>query len=195
MIKEFFAKTLSDMHAVAVAKKDNSYMFLMSPKFKFLDIKNNLARGLSLDDWCKANKCQIEKLVFPYKWSDSYDKLSYIGPVPHCKFYSSLKGKNITTEEYEDFVSEFHKRGCVTMMDWLREYNLADVVHFVEALENTRKQYYPDEIDMLKDAVNKALDMGGDLYSPGQPCSHKCQNDFVKLSCKACKQIKIYCTI
>ena len=61
------------------------------------------------------------------------------------------------------------------MVDWLREYNLADVIPFVEALDNTREQYYPDEIDMLIDAVsilgiavtyvlNKALDMGGDLY-------------------------------
>ena len=91
------------------------------------------------------------------------------------------------------------------MMDWLREYNLAEVIPFVEALENAREQYYPDETDMLKDAIsipgismtfilNKALDMGGDLYAPGKPCSHKCQNDCVELSCKACKQIKIDCT-
>ena len=39
--------------------------------------------------------------------------------------------------------------------------------------------------------LNKALDMGADLYSPGQGCSHKCQND---CNCKACKQIKINCT-
>ena len=59
---------------------------------------------------------------------------------------------------------------------------------------------------MLKDAVsipgismtyvlNKVLDMGADLYLPGQPCSHNCQNECVKLSCKACKQIKIDCTL
>ena len=40
------------------------------------------------------------------------------------------------------------------MMDWLKEYNLADVIPFVEVLEKTREQYYPDEIDMLKDAVS-----------------------------------------
>ena len=50
MIKEFFVKTLSDMNDVAVAKKDNSYMFLISPKFKFLEVKNYLAPGHSLDD-------------------------------------------------------------------------------------------------------------------------------------------------
>ena len=59
---------------------------------------------------------------------------------------------------------------------------------------------------MLKDAVsilgismtyvlNKALDIGGDLYAPGQPCSYKCQNDCVKIRCKACKQIKINCIL
>ena len=40
------------------------------------------------------------------------------------------------------------------MMDWLREYNLADVVPFVEAVKKTRRQYYDDEIDILKDAVS-----------------------------------------
>ena len=39
-------------------------------------------------------------------------------------------------------------------MDWLKEYNLAYVIPFVEALEKTREQYYPDKIDMLKDAVS-----------------------------------------
>ena len=42
MIKESFVKTLSYINDVAVAKKDNSCMFLISPKFKFLDVKNYL---------------------------------------------------------------------------------------------------------------------------------------------------------
>ena len=70
-------------------------MFLISPKFKFLDVKKYLAPGLSLDDWCRANKCQVEKLVFPYEWLDSYDKLSHVGPVPHCEFYSSLSERKM----------------------------------------------------------------------------------------------------
>ena len=60
------------------------------------------------------------------------------------------------------------------MGDLLREYNLADVEPFIEALDKTREQYYPDEIDLLKDAVsipgismtyvpNKALN----FYAPG----------------------------
>ena len=92
------------MNDVAVAKKNNSYMFLMTPISRR---KKYLAPRLSLDDWRRANICQVEKLVFPYEWSDSYDKLSHVGPAPHCEFCSSLKGKNITREEYEDFVNDF----------------------------------------------------------------------------------------
>ena len=53
------------------------------------------------------------------------------GPVAHEHFYSSLSGKNtLSFEEYEELCAEFHKRRCVTMIDRLREYNLADVVPF-----------------------------------------------------------------
>ena len=71
--------------------------------------------------------------------------------------------------------------------DWL-EYNLADVVPFVEAVKKTRRQYYDDEIDILKDAVsipgvsmsyvlNKSLKLKPaiELYTPGEPCEHKCK--------------------
>ena len=76
-----------------------------------------------------------KKLVLPYEFLDSYDKLSHVGPVKHEDFYSSLKKKNISKEEYEEYLIEFKKRGCVTMLDWLKEYNLNDVIPFLEALE------------------------------------------------------------
>ena len=96
-------------------------MFLTTSWFKFLDIKNFLAPGMNYEKWCKSLECELEKLVFPYEWLRSYEK-----PVAHEHFYSSLNGKNtLSSEEYEEFCAEFHKRGCVTMMDWLREYNLS----------------------------------------------------------------------
>ena len=39
-------------------------------------------------------------------------------------------------------------------MDWLKLYNEANVIQFIKAIDKTRQQYYPDEIDMLKDAVS-----------------------------------------
>ena len=155
MVKEYFVKNLAGISNVNVAKKENSYMFLSLPQFKFLDIKSYLAPGLSYDAWCRAYGCELQKLAFPYEWFDSFEKLNHIGPVKYEEFYSSLKGGiTISKEEYQNFCDEFHKKGCVTMKDRLREYNLADVTPFIEALEKTREQYYPDEIDLLKDAVS-----------------------------------------
>ena len=55
---------------------------------------------------------------------------------------------------YENFKSEFYNKGCVTMKDWLKIYNLIDVIPFIEALEKTRNNYVKDGIDMLKDSVS-----------------------------------------
>ena len=211
MIKEYFVKNLTSLSDVNVAKKENSYMFLSTPNFKFLDIKNFLAPGLSYDAWCRAYGCELQKLAFPYEWFDSFEKLNHIGPVKYEEFYSSLKGGiTISQEEYQNFCEEFHKRGCATMKDWLKEYNLADVEPFIEALEKTREQYYPDEIDLLKDAVsipgismtyvlNKALKMkkksDPDLFAPGDPCKCKCKNDCQKKGCEKCKEIRDNCEI
>ena len=70
------------------------------------------------------------------------------------------------------------------MADVLKMYNLADVDPFAEALKKTAEQYYPDKINMLKDAVsipgismtyvlNKALynDKNLELYAPGGACN------------------------
>ena len=200
MIKEYFAKDLAEISDVKVAKKENSYMFLSLPIFKFLDIKNYLAPGLSYDAWCRAYGCELQKLAFPYEWFDSFDKLNHKGPVKYEEFYSSLKGGiTISQEEYQNFCDEFSKRGCVTMKDWLKEYNLADVKPFIEALEKTREQYYPDEIDLLKDAVsipgismmyvlNEASKRKKysepDLFAPGEPCKCECSDDCGKARCE-----------
>ena len=76
-----------------MAKKDNNYMFLTTPRFKFLDIKNFLDQKMSYEKWCKSLECELEKLVFPYKWLTSYEKLGQEGHVAHEHFYSSLSGK------------------------------------------------------------------------------------------------------
>ena len=209
MIKEYFVKNLAGISDVNVAKKENSYMFLSLPQFKFLDIKNYLAPGLSYDAWCRAYGCELQKLVFPYELFDSFDKLNHKGPVKYEEFFSSLKGGiTISQEEYQNFCDEFSKRGCVTMKDWLKEYNLADVKPFIEALEKTREQYYPDEIDLLKDAVSiPGISMTyvlneaekrrkysePALFAPGEPCKCKCSDDCGEKGCEDCKEARKAC--
>ena len=65
------------------------------------------------------------------------------------------------------------------MGDWLWSYNVEDVVPFFEAFRRMAGQYYPDKIEVCKDAVsilgismayvlNKSLEKnkGLELYSP-----------------------------
>ena len=92
----------------------------------------------------------------------------------------------------------------------LVEYNLADVTPFIEALEKTREQYYPDEIDLLKDAVsipgismmyvlNEASKRKKysepDLFAPGEPCKCECSDDCEKARCEKCKEVRKDCRI
>ena len=49
--------------------------------------------------------------------------------------------------EYNEFIREFYEQGCVKMVDWVRVYNLADVIPFIEALDKSQEQYYTNEID------------------------------------------------
>ena len=66
MIKQYFLERIAEdaLDKIKVAKKYNNYMFLTTPRFKFLDIKNFLASGMSYEKWCKSLKCELEKLVF-----------------------------------------------------------------------------------------------------------------------------------
>ena len=43
------------------------------------------------------------------------------------------------------------------MGDWPRIYNAPDVVPFIEAFRKMTGQYYPDKIDVYKDAVTYLL--------------------------------------
>ena len=94
------------------------------------------------------------------------------------------------------------------MGDWLRVYNVADVVPFIEAFRKMAGQYYPDKIDVCKDAVsipgismtyvlNKSLEKSKKLglYSPGGIC-HLCRDTREELqhcSCNGALKCGAYC--
>ena len=223
LVKEYLVKAVSldeegNHEKVKVAKKDNSYMFLMTSKFKFLDVRNYLAPGQSLDMWCRSMGCTVQKLVFPYEWLDGYEKLdapcesivwtdflssldgrkeAFLTPSIGCLCESEANRERKAKEAYRVFVTEYvEKRHFTVMREVLKEYNIVDVVPFVEAVEKTRRMYQLDKIDMLKDAVsipgismayvlNKAvkLDKKLELYTPGGLCE-KCRDR--EEDCRAC---------
>ena len=63
---------------------------------------------------------------------DGYEKLSHEGLVSYEDFSSSLNS-TITRDEYEQLLKLFKENDCTTMSDWLRVYNVADVVPFIKA--------------------------------------------------------------
>ena len=213
LIKRYFVEEIAKADGdtdpkIFVARKENNYMFLTTDEFKFLDIRNFLAPGMSYDVWCKSVDCKLQKLTFPYEWLTSYEKLNHVGPVNRGDFFSRLRGKTISRQEYRKFRRQFYDRKCVTMMDWLREYNLADVEPFVEAVDQTTVQYYQDKLDLLKDAVsipglsqkyvlNKALKRKPEceLYAPVEPCIHGCNDICAKGKCDACRKVKEECKV
>ena len=123
-------------------------------RITILDVKNYIGPGLSYAAWCKSMGCKLQKLMFPYEWLDGYKKLSHVGPVSHEDFYTSLKSSSVTRDDYERFLKLFKENDCTTMGDWLRVYNAADVVPFIEAFRRMAEHYYLDKIDVCKDAVN-----------------------------------------
>ena len=76
-----------------------------------------------------------------------------MGRVSYEDFCSSTKS-TITRDEYEQPLKLFKENDCTTMGDWLRVYNVADVVPFIEAFRKMAGQYYPDQIDVCKDTVS-----------------------------------------
>ena len=94
---------------------------------------------------------RLEKLLFPYEWLDSYEKLRHVGPVSYEDIYSSFKS-TITRDKYKQFLTLFKKNDCTTIGNWLRVYNVADVVPFTEAFRKIAEHYYPDKIDVCRDS-------------------------------------------
>ena len=94
------------------------------------------------------------------------------------------------------------------MGDWLRIYNVEDVVSFIDTIRKMAGQYYPDKSDVCKDAVsipgismiyvlNKSLEKNKrlELYSPGGIC-HLCRDireEPQHCSCKGALKCSAYC--
>ena len=56
----------------------------------------------------------------------------------------------ITRDEHERFLKLLKENDCTTMDDWLRVYNVADIVPFIKAFKNMAEQYYLDKMMYAK---------------------------------------------
>ena len=137
-----------------VVKKDNAMTCIETERLRFLDITNFIAPGYNYDAYLKAYGCSQEKGFFPYEWVDCLSKLNFTHLPPAEAFYSSLKQKHVSSDEYEVCVRAWNALGMKTFKDFLVWYNNLDVEPFLEAMEKQSLIYREKRIDMLKSAIS-----------------------------------------
>ncbi|KAK3741920.1 hypothetical protein QZH41_001681 [Actinostola sp. cb2023] len=155
VVKEFLLPYMVKYEPIKFAiKKNNNTMCLKTEHLKFLDITNYLAPGFSYDQFIKAYEVHQTKGFLPYEWIDSLEKLNCQELPPHATFFSYLKNKNITEEEYQYCQRVWKENGMETFREFLVWYNNLDVAPFVEAVEKMMVFWQERKIDMFKDGVS-----------------------------------------
>ena len=96
----------------------------------------------------------MQKGHFPYEYIDDLRKLEERSLPPQAKFYSRLKNKGITDEDYALCQEAWCYNRMTTMRDFLVWYNNRDVFPFLEALDKQFAFYQQQNIDMFKDGIS-----------------------------------------
>ena len=155
LIRKYFVPVMTQDKSIFSAEKNGRIMFINTPKFKFLDVMNYLAPGITYDKWVKTYGATLSKSWLPYEWLDNPDKLDYPRLPPYFAWYSQLKGAYVLSpKEYDDCKRIFKERGMRTFGDWLEYYNNLDVAPFLEALQKMKEFYTNLGVDIFKDAVS-----------------------------------------
>ena len=155
LIRQYFVPLMTQDSEVFAAEKNGRIMFINTPKFKFLDVLNYLAPGITYDKWVKTYGATLPKSWLPYEWFDSPDKLDFPGLSPYLAWYSKLKNAYVLSlKEYDACHRIFRDLGMQTVGDWLKYYNNLDVAPFLEALQKMKEFYTSLGVDIFKDAVS-----------------------------------------
>jgi hypothetical protein len=144
----------SDHDVRFVVKRQNAMTCIETSNLRFLDVCNYIAPGFSYDMYVKAFGCRANKGFFPYEWMDSLDKLDYPCLPEREAFFSSLRGKGITEEDYDLCSRVWRENKMKRFEEFLVWYNNLDVVPLLEAVDKQCAVYAAKGIDMLKDAIS-----------------------------------------
>lgn len=134
-------------------KKGNKYMALQTNKLRFLDIANYLPQGFSLAEYLKAMDVETSKYFWIYDKFTSMKMLDQTTFPKHEDFYSELKQKNITIEEYKYAKAVWNKRGMKNLRDMLIYYNEQDVQPLITAIERQNEFFKSRNLD-FKSAIS-----------------------------------------
>ena len=153
LIKPYLLKRVMD-DDLNVIKRGNVFMSLSTSRLRFLDLSLYLAPGFSLDQFLRAYQTSVFKGKFPYEFLDSYTKLNYDRLPPKEAFYNNLKNIAISDDDYAECQKIWVAEGMRNLSDYLKFYNIRDVVPFLEAIGKQFDFYKTLQCDMFKDAVS-----------------------------------------
>ena len=99
-----------------------------------------ISKTLSNEECLTLSKFGLERLkvIIPYEWLDSIDKLHETTLTPMEAFYSKLKQSGITYEEYKQAIDCWNNTGCETIKDNMMLYHKTDDILSVDVFERLR---------------------------------------------------------
>ena len=154
-VKEFLFPVLVQNEGVQFTiKRNHNFMCLKTPHLRFLDVTNFLAPDFSYDKFLKPYECPQTKGFFPYQWLDSLEKLEHPFLPPHEAFFSTLKNKNISDEDYQYCRQVWSNNNMQTFREFLIWYNNLDVQPFCETLEKMCAFWKDKKIDMSRQGIS-----------------------------------------
>ena len=157
LIRHYLAWSLikQDGTPKQVIKKMEGNMSIATKRLKFLDITNFLAAGTNLVSFYESFQVSTPKGSFPYQWFDSLEKLKFPGlPEDSERFRSILTNQTISDEEFQKCHHVWEDQGMTKFADYVKYYNNADVIGFVEAVEKLIAKEKNNRLDIFKDAVS-----------------------------------------
>ena len=123
------------------------YKIRFIDSFKFMSTKlDKLVNNLPEEDFTNLKKYYMgnkfslvkRKGVYPYEYIDSLERLEENKLPPKEKFYSTLKGKDISNEKYAHAKKVWEVFGMKTLRDYHNLYNETDVLLLADVFENFR---------------------------------------------------------
>ena len=127
--------------------KDKNFKIIFKDSMKFLNtsieaLVNNLPEDgfKNLEKYFKPYQAKLlkQKGFFPYEYLDNLEKLKDTIPPPQDAFYSKLSGKGINESCYEHVLNVWEKFNIKTLKDYLKLYNISDVLLLADVFENFR---------------------------------------------------------
>ena len=128
-------------------KKDKYFKIIFKDSLKFLNsslealVDNLPIDGFkNLEKYFKPEHVKLlkQKGFFPYDYFDSLEKLKDDKPPTNKAFYSKLKGRGISSGQYEHIKNVWRSFYMKNFKDYLMLYNVSDVLLLADVFENFR---------------------------------------------------------